>query len=79
MIVNNNAGAVLLCLNQLADGGEVICSRGQLVEIGGSLRIPDIIEIRTSGFILHFVTTYLKLFLFDRNSSEIKNHNNIGR
>ncbi len=53
LVVNNNAGAVLLVLNTLASGREVVVSRGQLVEIGGSFRIPDV--MRSSGAILREV------------------------
>jgi len=63
IVLNNNAGAVLLLLSTFAKGGEVIISRGELVEIGGSFRLPEI--LKESGCVMVEVGTTNKTKISD--------------
>lgn len=63
IVVNNNAAAVLVCLNTFAKDREVIVSRGELVEIGGSFRIPEVMQ--SSGAVLREVGSTNKAHLRD--------------
>jgi len=70
MVVNNNAAAVLLILREMADGGEVIVSRGELVEIGGSFRVSEVMQESRATLVEVGTTNKTHLYDYERSITE---------
>lgn len=71
LVVNNNAAAVLVVIDALASGGEAVISRGQLIEIGGSFRVPEVIE--KSRAVLREVGATNKTHIYDYENALSEN------
>ncbi len=70
LVVNNNAGAVILCLNEFSKNKNTIISRGELVEIGGSFRVPEIIKFSGANLLEVGATNITHLDDYERNIDE---------